>query len=104
MEATPIARFDTKRQSSFASQSTVAKKQTLFACQRFVGKPMTRIQAQQKLDTNAAFKGLASQAGSNSKDLIANAIAFEFGTRLRSCVEESTGSRTRRRRSTKSEL
>jgi hypothetical protein len=61
------------------------KKRSYLACQRFIGKPMTRMEAQKKLDSCKNFRDMVAQEG----DVIQNAIGLEYGTRLRSCVIQS---------------
>ena len=61
------------------------KKRSYLACQRFIGKPMTRMEAQKKLDSCKNFRDMVAQEG----DVIQNAIGLEYGARLRSCVIQS---------------
>ena len=69
-----------------SSQATMLqKKRSYLACQRFIGKPMTRMEAQTKLESCKNFRDMVAQEG----DVIQNAIALEYGTRLRSCVIQS---------------
>ena len=63
----------------------LAKKRTYLACQRFVGKPMTHQEAKTKLESCKNFRDIVATEG----DAIQNAIGLEYGSRLRSCVEQS---------------
>jgi hypothetical protein len=61
------------------------RKDTLVACQRFIGRPMTREEAKKKLEGCKNFRDIVSSDG----DTLENAIAFDYGSRLRSCMLQS---------------
>ncbi len=71
-------------QSHTTSVST-KKRKSYLACQRFIGRPMTRAEAIKKLESCKNFRDMVASEG----DVIQNAIGLEYGSRLRSCVERS---------------
>lgn len=72
--------------SSTSSSTNTKKRKSYMACQRFIGRPMTRTEAMKKMDTCKNFRDMVVTL---EGDAIQNAIGLEYGSRLRSCVERS---------------
>ena len=95
-ESTSLSTSSRQTQNKFTSSTTTTtttaprrllfnRKDTLVACQRFIGKPMTREEAKKKLEGCKKFRDIVSSDG----DSLENAIALEYGSRLRSCMLHS---------------
>jgi hypothetical protein len=77
----------------------MSNKQThrLQSCRTFIGQPLTRVEAQDKMKRNSMFRqatlefdGSVSNHQTQGKtDLVAKAIQLEYGLRLRSCLLSS---------------
>jgi hypothetical protein len=81
--STPLKKSSSS--TSMVSRLLFNRKDALVACQRFVGRPMTREEAKKKLEGCKKFRDIVSPEG----DTVVNAIALEYGSRLRSCMLQS---------------
>jgi hypothetical protein len=57
------------------------------ACSNYVGRPLSRQEAQHKMDRSNAFRHAANDFNNTADDdVVSRAVQLDFGIRLRSCL------------------
>ena len=82
---TTAPKLNSKLSTSPTTMASNKKRNSYLACQRFIGRPMTRAEAAKKMESCPKFRDMVATDG----DAVQNAIGLEYGSRLRSCVERS---------------
>jgi hypothetical protein len=56
------------------------------ACSNYVGRPLSRQEAQNKMERSNTFRHAANDFPIDSDDIVSRAVQLDFGIRLRNCL------------------
>ena len=80
---------DCLQQKTTSFSLTTDNYQNYTVCSNFVGQPLSREEASQKLNRSLLFQKAATDFSSDG-DIVQRAIQLDYGMRLRSCVLSSS--------------